>query len=145
MLTNRSMPPGVIVPVLAYPDVAAAVEWLCDTFGFKERLRIGDHRSQLIFGGASLVVAAGRARQTINHSAGAQEKEPTHSIMVQVADVDAHCEHARQRGARILSPPETFPFGERQYSVEDPFGHHWTFTQPVADVDPAAWGGRLAG
>ena len=41
MKTNRSMPPAVIIPELSYPDVREAVEWLCRTFGFTERLRIG--------------------------------------------------------------------------------------------------------
>ncbi len=35
--------------VLFYPDVGEAVDWLCRSFGFVERLRIGDHRSQLSF------------------------------------------------------------------------------------------------
>jgi len=33
-------------------------------------------------------------------------------------------------------------FGERQYTVEDPWGNRWTFSQSIADVDPAAWGAR---
>jgi hypothetical protein len=28
-MDNRSMPPSIIIPELAYSDVAAAVEWLC--------------------------------------------------------------------------------------------------------------------
>lgn len=135
------MPPGAIIPVLIYDDVAAVVAWLCEAFGFKERLRIGDHRAQLTFGEASVVVAARPAR-----AAGAPEPLPgevTHSIMVRVADVDAHYERVRQRGGRVLGPPETYPFGERQYTVEDPGGHHWTFSQAVADVAPETWGGRL--
>jgi hypothetical protein len=27
--------------------------------------------------------------------------------------------------------------------VQDPGGHIWTFSQTIADVDPAAWGGVL--
>jgi uncharacterized glyoxalase superfamily protein PhnB len=38
---------------------------------------------------------------------------------------------------------ETYPFGERQYTVDDPGGHRWTFTQSVADVAPEEWGGQL--
>ncbi len=63
--------------------------------------------------------------------------------MVRVADVDAHYERVRQRGGRVLGPPKTYPFGERQYTVEDPGGHHWAFSQAVADVAPEAWGGQL--
>jgi hypothetical protein len=43
-LINRSMPPGTIIPELVYPDLQAAVAWLCGTLDFVERLRIGDHR-----------------------------------------------------------------------------------------------------
>jgi hypothetical protein len=52
-IPNRSMPPRTIISELVYGDLAAAVAWLCTTFGFKERLRIGNHRSQLVFGAAS--------------------------------------------------------------------------------------------
>ena len=41
------------------------------------------------------------------------------SVVVRVEDVDALCQKARQRGAKILRPPEDFPYGERQARVED--------------------------
>jgi uncharacterized glyoxalase superfamily protein PhnB len=146
MMVNRSMPPGVIIPELAYGDVGAAVAWLCETFGFKERLRIGNHRSQLVFGEASVIVVAhseGRAARAPDVAVlQPPQSEATHSVMVRVADVDRHYEHAGRCGARILNLPETYPFGERQYTVEDLGGHRWTFTQSVADVAPEAWGGK---
>jgi uncharacterized glyoxalase superfamily protein PhnB len=46
-------------------------------------------------------------------------------------------------GAHIVSPPNTFPYGERQYTALDPAGRRWTFSQSIADVDPAAWGRQL--
>jgi Glyoxalase/Bleomycin resistance protein/Dioxygenase superfamily len=39
MVVNRSAPRATVVPVLVYEDVAKAIDWLCDTFGFTERLR----------------------------------------------------------------------------------------------------------
>jgi uncharacterized glyoxalase superfamily protein PhnB len=60
-------------------------------------------------------------------------------------DVDGHFEHARQRGAKILKSPTDMPFGERQYTVEDPWGHRWTFSQSIADVPLEAWGAREPG
>ena len=66
MITNRSMPPGVIIPELAYPDVVAAATWLCHVLGFRERLRVGDHRVQLIYAGASIVVTE---RDDASHAA----------------------------------------------------------------------------
>jgi hypothetical protein len=48
---NRSIPHSTVIPVLFYPDVREAVEWLSQAFGFVERVRIGEnYRSQLIAG-----------------------------------------------------------------------------------------------
>jgi uncharacterized glyoxalase superfamily protein PhnB len=47
MLSNQSAPPCTLIPVLYYPDLDAAAEWLCNAFGFTVHLRIGNHRIQL--------------------------------------------------------------------------------------------------
>ena len=60
MKDNRSIPKATVVPVLIYPDVRAAVEWLGAAFGFVEHVRIGeDHRAQLGFGDGAVIVAVG--------------------------------------------------------------------------------------
>jgi len=137
MRANRSIPSAVVIPELAYRDVGAAVTWLCDAFGFVERLRIGDHRAQLLCGSGAIVV------KDQSHDSAEGQAPSGHGVLVRVEDVDAHCAHATAAGAELLSPPTTFPFGERQYSVRDPGGHRWTFSQSVDDVDPASWGGTL--
>jgi uncharacterized glyoxalase superfamily protein PhnB len=133
MLTNRSMPPGSVIPELPYADVAAAGRWLCAAFGFRERLRIGTHRIQLRVGDGSMVVV----------ERSADGATTTSRVMVRVADVDAHHAQAVAAGATVVSAPTTYPFGERQYSAVDVGGHRWTFSQSVADIDPASWGGEL--
>jgi uncharacterized glyoxalase superfamily protein PhnB len=65
------------------------------------------------------------------------------AVMVRVADIDSHYERAERFGARIVSRPTDYPYGERQYTAEDPGGHQWTFSQTIADVDPETWGGEL--
>ena len=67
----------------------------------------------------------------------------THSVLVRVADARAHYEDARAHGAKILEEPTDHMYGERQYNAEDPWGHHWTFSQTLADIDPEDWGGIL--
>src|SRR5579859_1510210 len=135
MITNRSMPPGIIIPELAYPDVHQAAAWLCRALGFRERLRIADHRVQLTYEGSSIVVTElAHDDQAVDHA---------HAVMVHVADVDRHHAQALAAGARVLQPPTDYPYGERQYSLEDIGGHRWKFSQSIADVDPAEWGGEL--
>lgn len=139
MRPNRSIPSAVVIPVLIYPDVREAVSWLSEAFGFVERVRIGeDHRSQLSFGDGAVIIGDVR-----NERRPPRAGEVTHSVMVRVDDVDAHCERARAHGARILMEPTDFEYGERQYAAEDPAGHHWTFSETIADVAPEAWGGTL--
>src|SRR5437867_11084968 len=53
---NRSAPPSGVIPVLYYPDVRGAVDWLTTALPFTQRLRIGDHRCQLVHGNGALVV-----------------------------------------------------------------------------------------
>jgi len=135
MLTNRSMPRCAVIPELAYPDVTQAATWLCDAFGFTVRLRIADHRVQLHVNGCAVVVT--------ERGGAPSGVESMHSVMVRVEDADAHHAHAVRHGADVLRPPTDYPYGERQYTVRDLGGHVWTFSQSIADVDPADWGGIL--
>lgn len=92
--------------------------------------RAGDHRAQLNIGEGAMAV-------TKSETAGSGE-----SVMVRVDNVDEHHRLALQHGAKILQPPTDFPYGERQYTVEDLGGHSWTFSQTIADIAPEEWGGR---
>jgi uncharacterized glyoxalase superfamily protein PhnB len=143
---NRSMPEPVVIPELAYPDAGQAAAWLCDVFGFQERLRIGNHRAQLSYKQGAVIVTELPGSQPGPAQAAPESsstRQITHSIMVRVEDVDHHYHQALQNGARILHPPTDYPYGERQYTAEDPGGHIWTFSQSIADVDPTSWGGEL--
>ncbi|HEV8098629.1 MAG TPA: VOC family protein [Gaiellaceae bacterium] len=139
MLTNRSAPPATVTPVLVYPDVRAAVEWLESALGFEEKVRIGDaHRSQLAFGTNGAVVVADVRRDKAAPRGGVV----THEIKLRVDDVDEALARARDAGAQVLEEPKTYEYGERSCVVEDPFGHRWELTQTLRDVEPAEWGGE---
>jgi uncharacterized glyoxalase superfamily protein PhnB len=127
------MPDATVIPVRCYDDVPAAAEWLCETFGFRVRLRIADHRVQLVLGDGAVVVAG-----------GGRGDASAHSLLVRVDDVDAHHARVEAAGASIVSSPADYPYGERQYTVEDIGGHRWTFSQTISDADPADWGGTLS-
>jgi uncharacterized glyoxalase superfamily protein PhnB len=139
---NRSIPAATVIPVLIYPDVRAAVEWLSEAYGFTERVRIGEnHRAQLSLGDGGGLIVGDVRRERRPPTAG----DVTHSVMVRVDDAHAHCERARAHGARILMEPTDFEYGERQYEAEDPAGHRWTFSETLADVAPEEWGGESVG
>lgn len=153
MDANRSAAPGPVVPTLVYQDVGEASDWLCETFGFMERFRYGPQGNpvgaQLAVGTGAIFLTKPRIGQSPEWDDQAVFRPPhsdevTHTISVQVEDVDNHCAHVKKCAARILNPPETYPYDERQYTVEDLGGHRWTFTQSVVDVTPEEWGGKPA-
>jgi uncharacterized glyoxalase superfamily protein PhnB len=124
------MPASTVIPVLGYEDVGEAIGWLCAAFGFRERWRAGNHRAQLAVGDGAVALTERRGSPA--------------DVMVRIEDADAHCERARRHGAEIVNPPSDYPYGERQYTAVDLGGHHWTFSQSIADVAPEDWGGVTA-
>jgi uncharacterized glyoxalase superfamily protein PhnB len=127
-MQNRTMPSATIIPVLGCIDLIETIDWLTRVYQFTERWRVGDHRAQLRFGDGTIAVTK-------------QKHFDLASLIVQVKDVDAHYEYAKQQGAAIVQPPVDFPYGERQYSTEDLNGHLWSFSQSVQDLAPEDWGG----
>ena len=118
-----------IFPVLRYTNARAAIQWLCQAFGFSERFSVpetGDYvrHAQLSFGANIIMLGSCRndgieSPQVLGRS--------TQALCVYVADVDEHFERARAAGAEITSPPQDTDFGFREYQVMDLEGHPWTF------------------
>jgi PhnB protein len=135
-----------VIPMLAYENGAAAMDWLVAAFGFKERTRMMDESGRLSHGeleaggGLIMIASPSPAYQSPRHHgetcAAAREwlNVPwiVDGVLVYVDDVVGHFERARQCGAAILSEPEHDWPGPR-YRVEDIEGHRWMFMQrPVS-------------
>jgi uncharacterized glyoxalase superfamily protein PhnB len=137
MRSNRSIPPVTVIPVLVYPDVRAAVDWLADAFGFVEHVRIGEgHRAQLGVGEGGAVIVAEASGEKQPPRAGVV---PSH-LKVRVDDVAAAFQRATAAGARAVELPTDRQYGERECTVEDLAGHRWQFTETIADVAPEEYG-----
>jgi uncharacterized glyoxalase superfamily protein PhnB len=143
-MQNRSVPANVILPHLAYSDVAASIAWLKDVFGFQEHYRYGDpaqpQGAQMHLGDAWIMVTLAREGRGSPAQLGAW----TQSLTVFVDDVEAHLAHSRQKGAKIVEDLNRTIYGELQYGVEDLEGHHWLFSRHTSDVAPEEWGAVVA-
>jgi uncharacterized glyoxalase superfamily protein PhnB len=138
---NRSAPNAGVIPVLYYPEVPKAVEWLTTALPFTERLRNSENRRQLVHENGAIVIATPGA-----HAADAPstlQSPGAHSVTLRVTGVDELFMRAKAGGARVLAEPADKMFGERQCSFLDPWGHPWTLSETIMDSDPANWGGKL--
>jgi PhnB protein len=134
-----------VVPMVAYEDAAAAIDWLTEAFGFREdpdERYTEDGRvthAQLDVGDGSVIFVANPTPDYVAPKRHREECEAAASwssvpwvvdgLQVLVADLDEHRAVAEAAGARMLSGIEENPFG-RLYRVEDVEGHRWMFVEP---------------
>jgi uncharacterized glyoxalase superfamily protein PhnB len=138
---NRSAPDSAVITVLFYPNVPQAVAWLTTALPFTERLRNSEDRRQLVHGNCAIVVT--KPGLNANEPSSAQRTPGAQLITLRVTQVDELFERARTAGARVLAGPADKPYGERQCSFVDPWGHPWTLSETIFDSDPHDWGGEL--
>jgi uncharacterized glyoxalase superfamily protein PhnB len=133
-----------VVPMVAYEDAAAAIDWLTEAFGFRENaderytedgrvthaeLDVGDGSILYVANPTPDYVAPRKHRESCDDAARwSTVPWVVDGVLVHVGDIDAHFERARAAGAHILSPVEPGP-DEKRYRVEDPEGHRWMFVE----------------
>jgi PhnB protein len=131
-----------VIPMIAYEDGAAALDWLAKAFGFNERTRMTDDQGRLTHGemetGGGLVMFAS---PTPDYQSPKRHRESCESakkwsevpyivdgVLVYVDDVSAHAQQAKDAGANVLTDVEEDEYGKR-YRAEDLEGHRWMFMQ----------------
>jgi uncharacterized glyoxalase superfamily protein PhnB len=121
-----------VVPYLLYKDSNAAMDWLISVFGFTERVRdrLSDgtvRRGELLLdhGGVIMLDSPGAAFQ-----GPANLGEVAQPQCITITDLAAHRERAQSAGADV-SEVSTRAGRVRSYSVDDPEGHRWYFSEPL--------------
>ncbi len=123
-----------LVPMLAYADAPAAIEFLCRAFGFTERFRMPGPdgtigHAELVLGEAVVMLAS---VWDAGGFASPRDLPRVHSqLLVYVDDVDAHHARARDEGAIVIGEPADQEYGDRNYRAVDLEGHRWYFATPI--------------
>ena len=131
-----------VIPMIAYENGPAAMDWLARAFGFRERARMTTPDGRLSHGemqaGDGLIMLATPSPHYHGPKRHRDECEPARhwsevpyiidGVLVYVDDVTTHFERAKAAGATILSAPEEASEGKR-YRAEDLEGHRWMFMQ----------------
>jgi uncharacterized glyoxalase superfamily protein PhnB len=132
--------PSVAIPCLRYRDAPAAIDWLCEAFGFHCQMAVPGidgavaHAQLTLGGGMIMLGSVGNDNEYGKHlvqpdQIGGRE---TQTVYLHVQDADRVCERARNAGAIILQEPADTEFGSRGFMCRDPEGHIWN----VGTYDP---------
>lgn len=121
-----------VVPYLLYEDAGAAMDWLISAFGFTERVRVrlsdGTVRHGELLAGSGGVIMLGTP--AADFRGPAKLGEVTQLQCITITDLVAHRERAQAAGAAV-SAISIRAGRAKSYTVDDPEGHRWYFSEPL--------------
>ena len=132
---------ATVIPTLRYGNAPAAIEWLCQTFGFEKQLVVPSEdgaiaHAQLSFGNGMIMLGSVLEKET---EFGRLIKQPeeiggfeTQSAYLVVSDADEVYRRAKAGGAEIVIEIKDEDYGGRGFSCRDMEGHLWN----IGSYDP---------
>jgi uncharacterized glyoxalase superfamily protein PhnB len=134
MATLAKKTRATVIPCLRYRNAPAAIDWLCQTFGFEKHLVVpGENgtiaHAQLSFGNGMIMLGSvtdspySRFIKQPDEIGGAE----TQSAYVIVDDADAIYARAKAAGAQIVLDIKDEDYGGRGFSCRDLEGRLWNF------------------
>jgi PhnB protein len=145
----RPIPEGhpAVSPYLIVDGAARALDFYRKAFGAKELMRhagpdgrIGHAEVKI---GDSIVMLADEHAEVGARAPGAFGGSPV-KLHVYVKDVDAVARQAIAAGAKVVRPVQDQFYGDRNGTLEDPFGHEWHISTHIEDVSAAELRKRAA-
>lgn len=145
----RPIPQGhpAVSPYLIVDGAARALGFYRKAFGAQELMRhagpdgrIGHAEIRI---GDSIVMLADEHHEIDARGPRALGGSPV-GLHLYVTDVDAVARRAVAAGARIVRPVQDQFYGDRNGTLEDPFGHQWHISTHIEDVSPAELRRRAA-
>ena len=126
-----------IIPCIGYKDATAAIEWLCNAFGFEKHLIVpGENgiiaHAELTLG--NIMIMTGSQQHDSEYSnltrhpadMGNFETQSPY-IVLDDKDIKTHYETAKKHGAKIVIELKAEDYGGKNYSCYDIEGHLWNF------------------
>ena len=125
---------ATVIPCLMYRHAAAAIEWLCKTFGFeKHAIYPGENgtimHAELSFGNGMIMCGTkkdagyGRLIKQPDDIGGCE----TQTAYVIVRDADEVYARAKAAGVEMIIDIKTEDYGGRGFTCRDLEGHIWNF------------------
>jgi len=124
---------STVIPGHRYRNAPAAIDWLCQVFGFERHsVYEGENgtiaHAELTLGGGMIMLGSGKDDEFGRgfKSPGELGGTETRSVYLVVPDADAAHARAVAAGATIIRPLQNTPYGSREFAVKDPEGHSWS-------------------
>jgi uncharacterized glyoxalase superfamily protein PhnB len=121
-----------VVPYLLYENAGAAMDWLIRVFGFTERIR--DRQEDGTVRHGELLAGNGGVIMLGSPGAGfrgpAKLGEVTQLQCITITDLLAQRERAQAAGAAVSEISMRANYAH-SYTVDDPEGHRWYFSEPL--------------
>ena len=134
MAENAKHTTATVIPTMRYNDAAAAINWLCNAFGFEKHLIVPGEdgtvvHAQLVFGNGMVMLGSARESEfdNLQKPPSAFSGAVSQSPYIVVEDADKHYARAVAAGAEIVMEIKDEDHGGRDYSCRDPEGHIWNF------------------
>jgi len=132
--------PPALTPYITVSDARRAMDWYAEVFGAQRRGELYVNADGTI-GHAELAIddAVLMLSEVSDLWPDVPVRAPdhpstfSHTLHLQVQDVDAITERARSNGAAVEREPVDQPYG-RGSVIIDPFGHRWMLLRPPADA-----------
>ena len=135
--------PPTLTPYIVVSDARRAMDWYVEVFGAQRRGEVIVNADGTIghaevgIGDAVLMFAeASDLWPDVPVRAPDSPATFSHSLHLEVDDVDASTERARRGGASVEREPADQPYG-RAAVIVDPFGHRWILLRPPARAELA--------
>ena len=128
--------PPTLTPYIVVSDARRALDWYAEVFGAQRRGELHVNSDGTI---GHAEVGIGDAVLMFSEPSGLWPDVPvrapdspatfSHTLHLEVNDVDASTERARSAGASVEREPTDQPYG-RGSVIVDPFGHRWMLLRP---------------
>jgi len=127
-----------LMPMISVDSVDQARGFYVDKLGFGRQMGVLGKDGQLDFctvalGGAKVMLM--RPAEKMDGTSATVSKRPV-EIYLEVDDVNAYHEQLKKRGAKITSALTDQWWGDRTFTVIDPFGYQIWFYQTVGEPIP---------
>ena len=128
-----------VIPYLSIENAAEAIEFYKRAFNATEILRmqapdgtIG--HAEIKIGDSPIMLSEPCDEAPIKSPKAIGES--SFGIHLYVEDVDAIFSQALEAGAKQINPPKDQFYGDRNGTLEDPYGHIWFLSTHIEDVPP---------